>query len=155
MTYTSTVPAAVAALVAAFTVSAQLGGAGVPVWDGPQPTQEPALEGVAVGYGGNANAADVTGTAVPEGLAALPDRERYTVQCAAEVLNGAGDMAAARTRAYQLHAACGAAVAADHTLGGAVLRAWTGPGSLTQQQTNAGALAQLVFPVDVDAFTGR
>ena len=97
----------------------------------------------------------MTGAASPEGLAVLPDRERYAVMCAAEVIDPGSDLPAARTRAYALHAACGAAIAVDHTLGKAVLRASLGIGSLQQQQTSGGALARVVFPVNCEAFTGR
>jgi hypothetical protein len=157
VTYSSSVPAAIAALLAAFTASASLGAATPPVQvrDGWQLTQLEATEGVAVGYAPSPNQAVVTGTATPEGLGTGPDRERYAVMCTAEVLDGTGDITAARTRAYQLHAACGAAIAADHTLGQTVLRAVPGPGSLTQQQTTRGALARVVFPVTIDAYTTR
>jgi hypothetical protein len=155
MTYASSVPAAITALVTAFRTSTSLGLAGVPVRDGPELVQESGLEAVAVGYTGDANEDVVTGTASPEGLAVLPDRERYAVTCAIEVVDPGSDLAAARARAYVLHAACGQAVAVDHTLGGAVLRASLGIGSLQQQQTSSGALARVVFPINVDAFTGR
>jgi hypothetical protein len=155
VTYSSSVPAAIAALVAAFTASASLGAAGVDVRDGPQLRAASAVEGVAVGYSSGQNSAAVTGTATPEGLGAGPDRERYAIMCTAEVIDPDGDIAAARVRAYQLHAACGAAIAADHTLGKTVLRAVPGPGSLTQQQTTRGALARVIFPVTVDAYTTR
>jgi len=157
VTYSSSVPAAIAALVAGFKASAALGGAGVLVLDGPSLTAPGGQEAVAVGYAGDPAQAQpaVTGTAVPEGGAVLPARERYAVTCVIEVADPGGDIAAARTRAYALHAACGAAVAADHTLGGAVLNAWLGTGTLTQQQTTAGALARVVFGVSVDAYTGR
>ena len=155
MAYYSSVPAAVAAIVAAFRTSAALGLAGVPVRDGPQLVQATDTEAVAVGYTGDQHEDVVTGAASPEGLAVLPDRERYAVTCAAEVLDVGSDIAAARIRAYQLHAACGAAIAADHTLGRVVLRASLGIGSLQQQQTAGGALARVVFPVNIDAYTSR
>jgi hypothetical protein len=157
MTYSSSVPAAIAALVTAFRTSTALGLADppVPVRDGPVLTDAPAQEAVAVGYTGNQDEAVVTGTASPEGLGVLPDRERYVITCTIEVLDGGGDIAAARARAYALHAACGAAIASDHTLGGAVLRASIGIRSLQQKQTAGGALARVVFPVNVDAFTAR
>jgi hypothetical protein len=156
MTYASSVPAAIAALVTAFRTSAALGLAGVPVRDGPELVSGTDPEAVAVGYTGDQNEDVVTGAASPEGLAVLPDRERYAVTCAAEVVDPGGDLPAARARVYELHAACGAAIAADHTLGGAVLRASLGIGSLQQQQvTTGGALARVVFPVNVDAFTSR
>lgn len=153
--YYSSVPAAIAAIVTAFRTSAALGLAGVPVRDGPQLVSATDTEAVAVGYVGDQNEDVVTGAASPEGLAVLPDRERYAVMCAAEVLDVGSDIAAARARAYQLHAACGAAIAADHTLGKVVLRASLGIGSLQQQQTGGGALARVVFPINCDAYTSR
>jgi hypothetical protein len=157
MPYASTVPAAVAALVTVFRHSTGLGLAvpPVPVRDGPELSQASGLEAVAVGYTGDQNEDVVTGAASPEGLAALPDRERYAVMCAVEVIDSGADIAAARARAYVLHAACGAAIAADHSLGGTVLRASMGMGSLQQQQADSGARARIVFPVTVDAFTSR
>jgi hypothetical protein len=155
VTYASSVPAAIAAITAAFRGSADLGLAGVPVRVGPEITAAPGLEAVAVGYTGNQDENVVTGTASPEGLAVLPDRERYSVMCAVEVIDPDGIPAPAQVRAYQLHAACGAAIAADPKLGGAVLRATPGFGTLQQKQTANGALARVVFPVTVDAYTSR
>ena len=155
MTYSSSVPAAITALLAAFGAYPALGGAGVPVRDGPQLTAANATEAVAVGYSGAQNPAAASGTAATEGLGSGPDRETYAVTCAAEVIDPDGDIAAARARAYALHAACGAAITADRTLGGKVLRAVPGPGQLQQQQTTAGALARIVFPVTCDAYTTR
>lgn len=155
MTYSSTVPAAITALVTALRTWPALGLAGVPVRDGPELTQASGTEAVAVGYTGDQNQAAVTGTAAPEGMAAGPDREQYAITCAAEVIDTGGSLPAARARAYQLHAACGAAITADRTLGRTVLRATPGPGSLTQQQTTAGAMARVVFPVQIDAYTSR
>ena len=139
--YSSSVPAAIAGLVAAFRTSLLLGVAGVPVRYGPELTQASGSEAVAVAYTGNQDEDVVTGTASPEGLAVLPDRERYAVMCAIEVIDPGSDIPAAVTRAYALHAACGAAIAVDHTLGKAVLRASAGIGSLQLQQPSNGALA--------------
>ena len=155
MTYSSSVPAVIAALVTAFKTSTGLGLAGVPVRNGPELTAAPGLEAVAVGYTGNQDENVVTGTAAPEGLAALPDRERYTVICCAEVVDPDGNPAPAQARAYQLHAACGAAITADRTLGKVVLRATPGFGALQQKQTANGALARVVFGVSIDAYTSR
>jgi hypothetical protein len=155
VTYSSSVPAAIAALAAAFRSSTALGLAGVPVRDGPALTDAAGLEAVAVGYSGDQNTDAAAGAATPEGMSGMQDRERYTVTCAAEVIDPGADITAARTRVYQLHAACGAAIAADHTLGKTVLRAAPGPWSLRQQQTPNGALARIVFGVTVDAYTTR
>jgi hypothetical protein len=127
----------------------------VVVRDGPVVTADPALEAVAVGYVGDQNQDVVTGSASPEGLGGGQDRERYAVTCTVEVLDADGDIAAARVRAYQLHAACGAAIGVDRRLGGAVLIASVGIGSLRQQQTTGGALARVSFPVNIEAYTTR
>ena len=155
--YYSSVPAAITALLTAFRTSTALGLAAVPVpvRAGPQLTAAAALEAVAVGYASAQNASVVSGTSTAEGLGTGPDRERYTIACTAEVLDPGADMGAARTRAYQLHAACGAAIAVDRTLGGKVLRATAGLGSLEQQQQQNGALARVTFGVDIDAYTTR
>lgn len=155
MPYYSSVPRVLPALVAAFKGWPSLGVAGVPVRYGPELTQASGSEAVAVGFTGDANEDVVTGTASPEGMAVLPDRERYAVMCAIEVIDPGSDIPAAVDRAYALHAACGAAIAADHSLGKVVLRASVGIGSLQMQQTASGALARVVFPVNVDAFTAR
>jgi hypothetical protein len=157
VTYQSSVPAAIAALAAAFRASTALGLATPPVLvrDGPALTDAAGLEAVAVGYSGDQNTDAAAGAATPEGLSGAQDRERYTITCAAEVLDPGADITAARTRVYQLHAACGAAIAADHTLGKTVLRAAPGPWALRQQQTPNGALARIVFGVAIDAYTTR
>lgn len=155
MTYSSSVPAAITALLAAFRTSTALGLAGVPVHDGPDIAAAASLEAVAVGYTPTQNQSVITGTSAPEGMGAGPDREQYTVTCTAEVLDPGGDIAAARTRAYALHAACGAAITADRTLGKVVLGATPGLGSLQQQQQANGALATVTFPVAIDAYTSR
>jgi hypothetical protein len=125
------------------------------VRDGPELTQEAGVEAVAVGYTGDQNEDVVTGAASMAGLGGVQDREAYAVMCAIEVIDTGADMAAARTRAYELHAACGAAVVADRTLGGAVMKAVPGTGSLQQQQTDQGARARVVFPVNCEAWTAR
>jgi hypothetical protein len=157
VTYQSSVPAAIAGLAAAFRASTGLGLATppVPVRDGPALTDAAGLEAVAVGYSGDQNTDSAAGAATPEGLSGTQDRERYTVTCAAEVIDPGADITAARTRVYQLHAACGAAIAADRTLGRVVLRAVPGPWTLRQQQTPNGALARIVFGVTIDAYTTR
>ena len=155
MTYASSVPAVIDALVMRFTGWPTLGLSGVAVRDGPQLVQESGLEAVAVGYTGNQGEDVVTGTAAPEGLGGVPDRERYAVLCAVEVIDPGGDLPATRARAYDLLAMCGQAIEADHTLSRVVLRASTGMGALQQQQQEAGVLARVVFPVNVDAYTSR
>jgi hypothetical protein len=153
--YASTVPAAISALLAAFTAAPGL--AGTEVRDGPEPPDTSAVEAVYVGWDGDGTHASDAWTAqeTPEGLSGQADRESYAVHCCVMVLNGDGDLAAARARALALRAAAGAAVKADQRLGGAVMRATFGAGAGRQVPTVNGMKVTVLFDVDVDAFTAR
>jgi len=153
MTWSSSVPAAIDALVQAFRTADEF--EGVTVWDGPTVSKATPREMLAVGFSSDDAANDVDASSLAEGLAASPDRETYTIRCAAAVLNGNTGMAAARRRAYELYAAAGAVIARDPRLGGAVMRARLGTHTLTQDQTPNGAQASVLFGIDCDAFTGR
>lgn len=153
MAWASTVPAAMTALLAAFRAAPGL--AGTDVRDGPVVTASAASEVVIVGwYGQMTDELAVEGALAMEGLAAEPDREQYVIRCAILAGSGDGNMTAARTRAYELAAACGAAVAADRTLGGAVMSAYVTSQSLRQEQRQSGgAVATVEFGVGCDAYT--
>lgn len=153
MPWTSRVPDVIDALTDAFRVAPEFDG--VTVWDGPQVSKAAPQEMLTVAFTGDDNESDVDAASLPEGLARQPDRETFTVRCAAAVLKGSTDMRAARRRAYELYSAAGAVLARDPRLGGIVLRARLGAHSLTQAQTDRGAQAVIVFGVDCDAFTGR
>jgi hypothetical protein len=153
MTWTSSVPQAIDALVQAYTAAEEF--AGVTVWDGPTVSKATPREMLAVGFSSDDAESDVDASSLTEGLAASPDRETYTIRCAAAVLTGSTDIAAARRRAYELYAAAGAVVARDPRLGGAVMRARLGTHTLTQAQTDRGAQAVVIFGIACDAFTGR
>lgn len=155
MPWSSTVPAVLAAIVTAFKDSPGLA-APVAVRDGPVVTGSNARDAVIVGWTGAENDdLAVEGQDVPEGLSGEPDREQYTVRCAAMSLDGGGDVARARTRAYELLAACGAAIYADRRLGGIVMRATMGASSLRQLADEKGLTAIVEFMIDVDAYSGR
>ena len=161
VSYTSTVPAAVAGLVAA--LGTWPGLEGTEVHDGPKVTSSKALEVIAVGWTGERMArtgaypdpvgpeADVTVTV--DGLSLTRVHEQYPVRCLIAVRNGAKDVTAATGRAYQLLSQCGAAVAADKTLGGAVAMASLGSHQVTRDQDQRGAEATIVFEVNCDAWT--
>lgn len=163
MPWASTVDAALKGLVAAFRAAPGL--EGVEVYDGPAVSDSTATAAVCVGFAGermNRTGAypetaepAVEVTADQAGLAAGDQAEQYTIRNMLAVLDGGGDMTAARARAYSLLNAAADAVTADKTLGGAV--AWARPGthSLTQEQANRGAVVTIVFEVLVDAWTGR
>lgn len=156
----STVPAALAGLVAAFKEAPGLEDA--EVYDGPMVESSSSEAAVAVGFVGERMA--ITGS-YPEPMgpvvsaqANLDDlnigalAETYTVQSMAAVINGASDITAARAKAYELLAACGQAVAADKTLGGSVKLARMGGHTLSQDQTPRGAIATIVFQVECEAW---
>ncbi|MGH3097873.1 MAG: hypothetical protein ACRDMV_17970 [Streptosporangiales bacterium] len=151
MSWASTVPAAVEALVAAFTDALP----DAVVRDGPVVTSSGAQEVVTVGYTGTEGENAVEGTLRVQGLAVSPSRETYTVWCAASVARGSGDIAKARAAAYGLLAGCGAALAADQTLGGPVMSARLGDARLVQSKTPKSAAVTVVFGVDVDAYSVR
>jgi hypothetical protein len=154
MAWSSTVPAALTALLAA--LEAAPGLEGVDVRDGPVVSSTAAAEAVIVGWYGQAGDELAVESAITqEGMAAQPDREQFVIRCAALVLNGSTDMTAPRARAYELLAACGAAVAADRTLAGTVMSAYVASHSLLQEQRQNGALATVEFGVACDAFTAR
>lgn len=152
MAWTSKVPAAIDALVAMFTTAEGL--ADVTVRDGASVSQARVSEIVSVGYTGTEGENDADAIVSAEGLGGSPDREQFTIRCAAAALSGATDMPAARARAYELFGAAAAAIAANRTLNGVVMRAMVGSHSLTQDQTDQGAQAVVTFEVSCDAYTG-
>jgi hypothetical protein len=163
MGWASTVPAALAGLVAAFRAAPGLDG--VLILDGPEVTAAPVPEAITVGFTGQrmshtgaypeAASVDAEGDTALAGMALSGQEETYTVHNMVAVRDGSTDIAAARIRAYELLAACGAALTADKTLGGAVAMARITTSSLTQDQTQRGALATIMFDVAVNAYTRR
>lgn len=152
MAYLPSAPQAITRIVARFKAADALGSA--EVRDGPSIVNREAPEVLAAGWSGGEDDADADGNFTAEGYGPA-DREHYSVHCAASVLNGDGDIAAARTRAFALSSSAMAAVSADHTLGGLVLRAMPGGWSLRQQQADFGMIATVFFDIDIDSFTGR
>lgn len=153
VSWASTVPDAIAGLLAALRGSAALDG--VAVFDGPVVNGSTAMEVITVGYTGGEDEDSADATEAIAGLSVQQQRERYVVRCAASVRNGSADMAAARTRAYELVGYVGGVLTADKTLGGAVMKASLGAATLRQAQDSRGALATVVFEVAVDAMTRR
>jgi hypothetical protein len=153
MPWSSRVPDALDAIVDAFKVAPEF--EGVTVWDGPEVSKTAAQEMLTVGFTGDDNDNDVESTSLPEGLAASPDRETFTVRCAAAVLKGSTEMRAARRRAYELYSAAGAVLARDPRLDGVVLRARLGSHTFKQVQSDRGAQALVIFGIDCDAYTRR
>jgi hypothetical protein len=155
MAWTSRLPAAMDALVTTFTEWPGLGGGGVTVRDGPSASQATIKEIVSVGYTGGEDDTDAASTLLTEGLGGDVDREQFTVRCAAAVLRGSDDVAGARRRAYELFSEAGAAIAANRSLNGSVMRAMISSHSLAMDLATNGAQAMVVFEVSCDAYTGR
>lgn len=82
------------------------------------------------------------------------DRERYTINCAVRVQTSK-DVVAARERAFVLLRQVGTAIKADSRLGDTpgVMRAWISTWSLLPVAGKGGALAVILFGVDIDAYT--
>lgn len=153
MAWSSKVPAAMNGLVVVFSTAEGL--QGVTVRDGASVSQASVSEVVSVGYTGVDGETDADAVLSAEGLGGDPDREQFTIRCAAAALLGKADVSAARERAYELFGAAAAAIAANRSLNGAVMRAMVGSHSLTQTQTDQGAQAVVTFEVSCDAYTGR
>lgn len=153
MSWQSRVPAVLDALVALWGGTPQLAGM---VRDGPIPVDSADLDVLSVGHDDDDDQGTSTsGAILPEGMGSRPDREQFTVTCLIAVANGAGDIRAARARAFELLSHASEALTADRTLGGIVMRAHLQTMSLRQQQTSGGAQARLEFTVACDAYTVR
>jgi hypothetical protein len=156
-----TVPAALAGLVTMFRDAPGLEGA--VIFDGPVVSESKAPAAIAVGFTGErmsrTGAYPEPGTpavdydAAVDGLVTAPQAETYTIRNLLAVLNGSGNAAAARERAYELLAECGQVIAGDKTLGGAVAMAHMGTHTLDQEQGPRGAVATIVFEVAVSGWT--
>jgi hypothetical protein len=145
---TSTIPAAIAGLLA--TLRAAPGLAGVVVHDGPPVTAE-TPDWVAVGYDPTDPLTSVDASQVPASLGNRGREESYDILCSLASRSGDEDMAPRRARAMEMFAAVEAAVRADVTLGGAVRTAQIASYSLTQEQTRQGASAGVSFRIACSA----
>lgn len=145
---TSTIPAAIAGLIA--TLKAAPGLAGVVVHDGP-PTTAETPDWVAVGYDPTDPLTSVDASQVPASLGNRAREESYEIACSLAAWSGDEDMAARRVRALDLFAAVEAAVRTDITLGGAVRTAQVASYLLTQEQTQQGASAGVRFRIACSA----
>lgn len=152
MVWGSSIPVAIDALVPLLQLAPEL--EGVKVFDGPFVSGSSQLETIEVGVGGSDDPTAVDGQSSREGLSAARDHEQYGIRCVLIVLNGSGNIAVARRRAYDLLGAVGGVLAANPRLGG-VMKAELGTHSFSQDQTEQGAEAIIAFTVDIDAFTRR
>ncbi|MET9123013.1 hypothetical protein [Streptomyces sp. NPDC004528] len=144
------VPDAIDALVAVFTTAFEL--EEVTVRDGASVSQAKVMDLLSVGYTGTEEN-DVDAQAATEGLGGSPDREQFTIRCAAACLRGSTDLPTVRRRVYEIFGRAAAAIAEDRTLGGTVMRAMVDSHSLTQDQGEKGSQAVVIFSVMCDSFT--
>lgn len=155
MTWASTVPLAIDALVAKLQTLTATDLAGVGLRDGPRVVADGKLETITVGFVTEDDAIAVEHDLEFAGLAIDPLAETYTIRNAVTVVNGAGNVTAARIRAGELLGIVGGVLAADKTLGvPGVLSARLGDLTWLQSQ-EAGAEAQVLFGVVVQANTQR
>jgi hypothetical protein len=148
MAWGSTVPATLAALTTALQSALT-----VPVRNGVGVEQPDVLDYIVIGYSSPTNVLVVEGTFAVDGLAVNPDREQYRIHNAATVVRGSADILDAQAGVFTLLSAVGAALAANPTLGGAVMLANLGNYALSQVQDSSGSRAVLEFDVEIDAYT--
>jgi hypothetical protein len=145
----STIPAAIAALVAMFTAALPA----VQVFDS-DITADVQKEYVGVAFPDSADPAGNPGVTFTQGWAALGAGrkfEEYDIRCQLSSWSGDGTIAARRTRAFAMFAACQTALRADSLLAGALPTgaATTGPGQLIDADTQYGPTCTLAFTVEV------
>lgn len=145
---TSTIPTAMAGLLASLRSTSAL--SGVEVHDGPPMTSDPG-EWVAVGYDPLDPTTSVEASQVPASLGNRAREESYEVLCSLASWSGDEDMANRRVRALELFAAVESAVRSDITLGGAVRTAQIASYALTQEQTGSGSSAGVRFRIACSA----
>ena len=143
---TSTVPDAVDGLLALLTASTAL--RGVQIIDG-QPTQTPTKDVVAVGYA--EDGAAITTSQTPRGLGNQRRAETFDIACTISAWTGAMVAKTVRDRAFAIFDACETAIVAGATLGGAVIYAGVTQTSVSQYQTDQGAVCDLVFTVSCES----
>ncbi|WP_405149437.1 hypothetical protein OG589_14520 [Sphaerisporangium sp. NBC_01403] len=151
----STIPAALAALVAA----ARRAWPDVQVLDG-GPTIDINADVISIGYSGSTTDADVRSTLTRDQLDVQPDLERYDVMCMVSAwrgdaydADGKPDAETTRLRAFELLAGFRRELARDPRLGGTVMMAHLSTLDMVADQTPSGPVCTVRFVVHVDAFT--
>lgn len=161
-TITSRVPALIDYLVALFTNAATLGQATPPVtvFDGPPTTELDPLLALYVGLADPDNpAVQPAGDSVQSwgGLGRLARNETSTIHCCAQAWAGTDDLKTVRVSAYGIVAAVEVLMQSDTTqFGGNVLFPAPGiaTGSLSQNNTQAGAIARVAFDLTFQSRIG-
>ncbi|TQS29132.1 hypothetical protein [Microbispora sp. KK1-11] len=146
----STIPAVLDRLVAVARLAVD---DGVEVIDG-QPVSGTQPDFIAIGFTGEPGEAVVEAALDREQLAFTPDRERYDVYCLASSLRGETDAQAVRTQVFKLIEALRGELRRDPTLDGLVMSAQLAVLTVTAEQTEDGALAEVRLAIRIDAFAG-
>jgi hypothetical protein len=150
----TTAPDAIDALVALLTAAYTAQESDFVVTDGPTGEAAFTLEALAVGTEDDeAGQPGADAAPTPEGAALM--RDLYSINCELTVLGDANEIESfgpVRRRVFALFALAKAALAANHTLDGLVLRATVGQWSLIQRRTDRGPAARIQFAIDIDAY---
>jgi hypothetical protein len=147
MAYSSTYPAAKAALITLWTAAVS-----VPVVNGP--TIGVGFDGVVtVGYQDENSPVVMEGVLERQGMSNIPEREQYTINCSVGVNYGSTGVVAGEAAVFALWALLGAALEANYTLGGGVMSAGIDQFQLAEGQGPDGLTAVIKFGVAIDAFT--
>ena len=139
-------PAALDGLVAVLSASAAL--RGVQIFDG-QPTTDTPKDFIAVGFSEDGPAVSFNHS--PAGLGNARRAETFDITCVVSSWNGGTNAATVRNRAFAMFSACEAAIRAGGTLNASVLFAQVVQGSVTQMQTEQGAVCDVEFSVSVES----
>lgn len=145
---TSTIPAAIDALLAALRAADGL--SGVDVFDGEPMTGEN-KDFICIGHDPTDPLNAVEADQVPASLGNRAREESYEILCSLAAWSGGTTMSARRVRALALFAVIESTVRANITLNGVVRSAQIGTYSLIQQQTDQGASAGLRFRIACSA----
>lgn len=144
----STMPAAIDGLVAA--VRAREALSGVQIIDG-YPRTDTEQTFICIGWGGADEDPSVEATDTDGGLEA--NREDYSILGLVYTWSGDQEFKPLRDRAFGMLDEIAAAIQADVTLGGAVMRARLSATVLAQAPIQTGSAAAVRFTVTVAAFT--
>lgn len=145
----STVPAAVAGLVAVF--DAALSDTDWTVNDGPI-YGVPNTDFLCVAYSGDPEQPGVTVDTAPGDAGLAQDRESYDVECVLTAHAGVNDVAALRAAAYTAFTQLNGALSANRSLTAVVARARITGHELVQAVSETGTSVAIRFTVHVDAW---
>lgn len=141
---TSTIPAVLDAIIAAWSTAPAL--TGVAIVDG-QPVTGLEDDAIIVGYTEEETGVD---SALADDLAGR--METYDVTCVVSVWHGDTAMAPMRTRAFEVLSAAADALATDPGVAAAAARTHVRARTVNQTQSRWGAKVDITFAVHVDAF---